>query len=115
MFVQHFNLTSVSSVVPGVPTIDSANANLTAISLEWSPPLQPNGMITNYEVCWRPKDGSSTCKLTPATPSFPHIIPNLRPGTTYDVSVLAITKVDKGSAASVQRKTDRSGKCMILD
>ena len=62
-----------------------------------------------YEVCWRrsPNDDKSCREVSKLQTQTE--IPDLKPGTTYEVSVVASTKAGDGLPDSVSRTTDESG------
>ena len=73
------------------------------ISITWSPPERPNGIITEYEVSYEPSDSSQPLstglETSFTTPS------NLELGTEFIFSVRASTSVGFGEAASVAVST----------
>ena len=113
MLVFHFNLIFFSFLVPGPPVIDddSVAVTLTSISLKWSAPEEPNGEVSKYEVCWRLlNDALGDCKQTYDLQTHVFSIRDLKPGTPYNVSVVAFTKVGHGPSDSVEHTTGASGK-----
>ena len=65
--------------------------------LTWSPPLQPNGIITQYTVTYRVNGSAPVTRDTndPDTTTF--TIPSLFPQTTIsDISVRAYTSAGPG-------------------
>ena len=84
---------------------------MTEISLKWLAPYEANGKITMYKVCWRSTDGGlRNCIERDSTLPFTYPIPNLRPGTTYNISVSAFTTEGEGPTVSVESTTSKSGK-----
>ncbi len=63
-------------------------------------------------MCWSSTDdGSGSCTAEIVTiPSRGLVIPDLKPGTMYVITVSAFTKVGEGPAISVRKETDKSGK-----
>jgi hypothetical protein len=114
VFVLNCNLIFVFFLEPSEPIINgqTITPGLTTISLTWSPPLHPNGLIEKYNVCWHLRDGPPVkCDKLATIPNNLHTIYNLNPGTKYDISVLAFTKFGgKGLPALEQAETDKSGK-----
>ncbi|CAB3999713.1 nucleoporin GLE1-like [Paramuricea clavata] len=93
--------------VPGALKIEgSVTADLSSISLKWSAPTPANGKLKDYEVCSRSGGGSPMC-INIADRQYR--IPNLNPGTMYNISVSASTMIGKGPIVSVLKKTDESG------
>ena len=107
VFVLHFDLIFVFSVVPDAPKIDRTAAELTRIHLKWSAPSQANGLLQDYKVCFNLKGGSPTCINTP---NQQYGIDNLNPGTTYNISVSASTVAGNGPIDWKLIETTKSGK-----
>ena len=90
--------------IPGPPKMRSVSASLTTIYVSWYSP-QPNGRILKYVLCWNSTDDDSgSCRVV--WPSF--VVSNLKPGTMYNVTVSAFTKIGEGPAVSVEKETDKS-------
>ncbi|XP_075130612.1 phosphatidylinositol phosphatase PTPRQ [Leptodactylus fuscus] len=83
---------------PGSPpqNLVSAGVNATAINLEWSPPAEPNGIITLYEIIYT----NSTVILAQNTTSTTFTITDLNPYTLYRISVRAYTQFGHGNQST---------------
>ena len=71
--------------------------------LTWSPPLQPNGIITQYTVTYRVNGSDPVTRDTndPDTTTF--TIPSLFPQTTIsDISVRAYTSAGPGPEITLE-------------
>ncbi|XP_075065450.1 phosphatidylinositol phosphatase PTPRQ isoform X2 [Mixophyes fleayi] len=84
--------------VPGSPpqNLVSTGVNATAISLEWSPPAEPNGIITHYEIIYT----NSTIVLAQNTSSTSITLADLNPYTLYRYSVRAYTQFGHGNQST---------------
>ncbi|KAE8615256.1 hypothetical protein XENTR_v10008456 [Xenopus tropicalis] len=81
--------------VPGSPpqNLRLLGVNSTAISLAWSPPLEPNGIITHYEVIYT----NDTDLFTQNTALTSLSLTDLYPYTLYSISVRAFTRFGHGN------------------
>ncbi|KAK1116380.1 receptor-type tyrosine-protein phosphatase U isoform X1 [Acipenser oxyrinchus oxyrinchus] len=88
------------------------------IFLKWEEPLEPNGLITQYEISYQSIESSdpginvpgprrTVSKLRNETY---HMFSNLQPGTTYLFSVRARTGKGFGQTALTEITTNISGK-----
>ncbi|XP_077328079.1 phosphatidylinositol phosphatase PTPRQ isoform X3 [Lithobates pipiens] len=84
--------------VPGSPpqNLVSTGVNATSISLEWSPPLEPNGIIKLYEIIYT----NSTVILSQNTSSTSCTLIDLNPFTLYRISVRAYTMLGHGNQST---------------
>uniref|UniRef100_A0A4W3JB91 Protein tyrosine phosphatase receptor type Ub n=1 Tax=Callorhinchus milii TaxID=7868 RepID=A0A4W3JB91_CALMI len=91
------------------------------IFLKWEEPLEPNGVITQYEISYQSIESSDPTLRIPGprrTLSKPrnetyHVFSNLDPGTTYLFSVRASTGKGFGQTAQTEITTNISGKYPI--
>ena len=109
-------------VVPSVPSnLTVSESTPTSLSLEWGPPLQPNGVILWYEVSYR---GLDTLNLIPPTfynetvirvneSSLEVELVELVPYSLYNISVRAATVVGSGDIAVLTARTNESRKLAI--
>ena len=90
-------------LAPGPVMINEPFPSFFKISITWSPPERPNGIITEYEVSYEPSDSSQPLstglETSFTTPS------NLDLGTEFIFSVRASTSVGFGETASVTVST----------
>ena len=109
----HFNMMFIASLGPDdAPIIAHESPQLTTIFLEWSKPKQPNGVLTDYKVCWSYSMGK-TCETETSTIKN-YTITKLRPGIEYNVMVSASTKVGYGPNSSTKGiRTTKSGKSYL--
>ena len=104
-------------VVPSVPlNLTVSESTPTSLSLEWGPPLQPNGVILRYEVWYR---GLDTLNLDPPTfynesviivneSSLEVELVELVPYSLYNITVRAATEVGGGDFAVLTARTNES-------
>ena len=71
------------------------SAILTEISISWSPPTTPNGIITVYEIRYRESISTGPYNITNTT-STQYSIVGLLPNTSYTIGVRAYTSVGLG-------------------
>ncbi|OXB69015.1 hypothetical protein ASZ78_012843 [Callipepla squamata] len=77
--------------------VEVINVTATEINLKWSPPEQPNGLITHYEVLY-----SDSCDLFVRNTSSTNIsLTEMLPYTLYNISVRAFTRLGHGNQSSV--------------
>ena len=110
-------LTAHTYTAPGVVQFYvTTTMNNTEVTVKWSPPLQPNGIITSYKVIYqRYEDDSTTVYIKLESSVRNYTIQSLRkcahmpiwtsqqvdvlipdPGTPYQVRVVAFTSVGMG-------------------
>ncbi|MED6272136.1 hypothetical protein XENOCAPTIV_020421, partial [Xenoophorus captivus] len=88
------------------------------IFLKWEEPVEPNGLITQYEISYQSIESSdpginvpgprrTVSKLKNETY---HMFSNLHPGTTYLISVRARTAKGFGQTALTEITTNISGR-----
>ena len=71
------------------------SAILTEISISWSPPKTPNGIITVYEIRYRESTSTGPYNITNTT-NTQYSIVGLIPNTSYTIGVRAYTSVGPG-------------------
>ena len=71
------------------------NTTLTEISISWSPPTTPNGIITVYEIRYRESTSTGPYNITNTT-NTQYSIVGLIPNTSYTIGVRAYTSVGPG-------------------
>ncbi|XP_053319639.1 phosphatidylinositol phosphatase PTPRQ [Spea bombifrons] len=81
--------------VPGSPpqNLVLIGVNATGITLEWSSPSEPNGIITQYEIICT----NSTTLFVQNTTSTSYTLIDLNPYTLYNISVRAYTRFGHGN------------------
>ena len=92
---------------PGPVVIISPISCLLKISISWTPPHTPNGVIIAYEVSYRSRYSSQTVtrlNTTDLATSFT-TQSDLEVGTEFNFSVTAYTKVGPGNTSSVIMST----------
>ena len=80
----------------------------TAIMLTWSPPVMPNGIITNYNISYVPGRSLSTADYSTdgnvsvaiGNNNTVYVVSNLRRATIYYVAIAAHTMVGIGPYSS---------------
>ncbi|XP_033741924.1 tenascin-like [Pecten maximus] len=88
---------------PTVIDVDSLHPTLVtagSVTLEWSAPCPPNGVIGNYLIHW---NTSSTINTSDSSMSY--TIPGLQPYRNYTYQVAAVTGAGVGSYTSVKTVT----------
>nr|XP_020660413.1 phosphatidylinositol phosphatase PTPRQ [Pogona vitticeps] len=76
--------------------VEVLEVTATEISLRWSPPEKPNGIITHYEVMYN-NATNVTLKNTTETNL---LLNGLKPHTLYNISVRAFTRLGHGNQSS---------------
>ncbi|XP_028601411.2 phosphatidylinositol phosphatase PTPRQ isoform X2 [Podarcis muralis] len=76
--------------------VEILEVTATEISLRWSPPEKPNGIITHYEVMY---DDASALILRNTTATN-LLLNGLKPYTLYNISVRAFTRLGHGNQSS---------------
>ena len=71
------------------------STTLTEISVSWSPPTTPNGIITIYEIRYRESTSTGPYNITNTT-NTQYSIVGLIPNTSYIIGVRAYTSVGPG-------------------
>ena len=93
-------------IVPGSVVI-TAVPSFSSISITWSPPDKPNGIIIAYEVSYMPTDSSqpiTRLNTTDLDTSFTAEV-NAEVGTGFIFSVRAYTRVGPGKSTSISTLT----------
>ena len=85
--------------VPGPVSDLTATPGVVHIDISWSPMLEPNGVINDYEVCYRIHSRVINCTNTSAT-QYMYTIEYLHPNTDVTPSVRAYTIIGPGEAVS---------------
>ena len=82
----------------------SSTPTMTSIMYRWTPPTQPNGIITGYTLT----AGGGPEELTATTRSY--LLCRLQPGQQVTASIVANTVVGPGPPNSLGISTDPEGK-----
>ena len=109
--IQHRNLhILINSIGPETAPVNcSATAiNSTAIMITWSPPVMPNGIITDYNVSYVPGHSLSTAEYSAdgnvsvaiGNNDTVHVVYSLRIATNYSVAIAAHTMIGIGPYSS---------------
>ena len=78
---------------------------MTSIMYRWTPPTQPNGIITGYTLT---AGGGLDIELNATTRSY--LLCRLQPGQQVTASIVASTVVGSGPPDSLRISTDPEGK-----
>ena len=108
MVIESLKSSSLSPyLAPGPVMIIETFPSFFKIRITWSPPERPNGIITGYEVSYRPTDSSQPPTTTNTGLETSFTTPsNLELGTEFNFSVRASTRVPGfGETASVTVST----------
>ena len=81
-----------SCTVPGPVTDLSATPGVVQLTISWSPPLEPNGRITMYQI-------SYNTGVEYNTSATQHTLRDLTPNTAVTFSVRAYTIIGPGESA----------------
>ena len=91
--------------------VEVTDVTASEISLKWSPPEKPNGIIVAYEVLYKNIDtlfmkNTSTTSIS---------LRDLKPYTLYNISVRSYTRFGHGNQLSslVSVRTSETGKCFV--
>ena len=89
-------------------------ANSTSISLSWTRPATPNGVITHYTLTYSTNGGDESMEMVPPTlTSFP--VDNLNEYTMYTFTLSASTIAGTGPSATASAITDEDGKIITCN
>ena len=88
----------------------TVNSTVTGFKLSWRPPLESNGVITEYEVC----SNISKKFICTNTSCTNHTLTNFPPDTDVILSVRAYTIIGPGDYVLVEDSTDSIRKYSIL-
>ena len=80
-----------------------ANVTNTTVTLSWTPPDTPNGIITQYQIQYRKNDSGSGSKFTSlniANADLTYTVTELTSNTEYVFRVRAFTVVGHGPLSS---------------
>ncbi|KAK3880694.1 hypothetical protein Pcinc_014850 [Petrolisthes cinctipes] len=96
--------------VPGSPQNVRVSGTSTAqsISVEWEPPVSPNGVLLEYLVTRSSEDSSSSLTIT--TPGTTCTLSGLLPCTTYTINVSATTSKGSGPPGDTIAATEPNNK-----
>ena len=97
IIVHACTVTVMSLSVPDPVSDLTATPGVIHIDISWSPTLEHNGVIKNYEVCHRIHSGVMNCTNTSATQYTLKYFP---PNTVVTLSVRAYTFIGPGEAVS---------------
>ena len=90
--------------------LQAFNNTFTTITLTWSPPTTPNGVIIMYQVTYSSNGTMNTYNTT--TPSVK--ITGLVPSTTYTYSVVCYTITGPGTPQQVQTRSAAIRECTAV-
>jgi len=86
---------SIAAIVPGAPTIGTATAGDTQVSVSFTPPSSTGGTsITGYTVTSNPGGLTGTCASSPC------VVTGLTNGTAYTFTVTATNSAGTGAASA---------------
>ena len=90
-------VTVLSLSVPGPVSDLTAIPGVVHIDISWSPTLEPNGVISNYEVCFTIHSSVMNYTNTSVTQ---HTLEDIPPDTNVTLSVRTYTIIGQGEAMS---------------
>ena len=88
-----------SLTVPGPVSDLSATSGVVQLTISWSPPSEPNGVIIGYEVCSNSSVSNTNTSATQLT------LRDLPPNTIVTYSVRAYTIIGPGENVTGQAST----------
>ena len=95
--------------VPGPVSDLTAIPGVVHVDISWSPTLEPNGVISNYEVCY-----SAVMNCINTSLATQHKLEDLPPNTVVTLSVRAYTIIGPGEAVSRNVSTTHVRKLINL-
>ena len=97
-------------LVPGGPPSNfrATVVNSTTITLSWSEPLLPHGVITSYTITYNSTGRQISVTVNARDTSY--LLSGLDEFTTYDVFIYASTRVGSGPSATLTVTTNPSCK-----
>ena len=108
-YYEPITLYHFKSSVPGPVSGLSATPGVVQLTISWSPPSEPNGIITMYQVSYN-ISGVLNYTNTSATQ---HTLRDLPPNTVVTFSVRAYTIIGPGEAVSNSTSTTDIRECTI--
>ena len=93
--------------VPGPVSGLSATSGIVQLTVSWTPPSEPNGVIIVYEVC---TNSSGVFSYT-NTSTTQHTLRDLPPNTVVSFCVRAYTIIGPGEYVTGQNTTGRVREC----
>ena len=75
-----------------------------SLAISWSPPVAPNGIITEYEIRYRESISTGPYNITNTT-NTQYSIVGLIPNTSYTIGVRAYTSVGPGEWTNITNQT----------
>ena len=99
--MNYFAYYIVPNVINGLYVSDYSPYSL---SISWSQPLAPNGIITVYEIRYRESTSTGPYNITNTT-NMQYSIVGLIPNTSYTIETRAYTSVGPGEWTSITDET----------
>jgi len=98
---------------PSAPPAFVSDTTQTTISLDWSPPADPNGTISAYRFGWESATGKPIPSYEDTYPTSgvvpdPLVFTKLNPETNYTVWVEAVNENGRSARTSIATETDAS-------
>ena len=90
------------------------NKTSRSLTVEWSPPLTPNGVILNYQLSYvglesvNPAPDSFETVKTLNLSGTAYTVAGLSPHSLYNISVKAFTSVGGGEESTITIKTEEN-------
>ena len=103
---------------PGAPSLENIGA--TWASTSWTAPLTADSPISHYEVTAREVGGRGVVTLATSTPATFFNVTGLLPGTTYELTVVAVSEggdviARSPESASVVHTTTFTGTFIVYE
>ena len=97
-----YNACTHFCTVPGSVSSLSATPGVVQLTISWSPPSEPNGIITMYQVSY---NISGVLNYTTYTSATQHTLRDLPPSTVVTFSIRAYTIIGPGEAITYNTTT----------
>ena len=81
----------------------------TSVQIAWTPPTEPDGIITGYFLTYSTGSGATSSENVPASVTC-YTVTGLEENTLYHFTVSAETTVGRGEGSSISVKTVPNGK-----
>ncbi|XP_038075767.1 tyrosine-protein kinase receptor Tie-1-like isoform X2 [Patiria miniata] len=98
MYSEPINVTTLEAEPSAPPNVNIQNIDDVSITITWSPPNSPNGIITNYDITyWKSVDaGTQTLRNDVGVSPLVYCVDGLEISTRYRVQVRAKTSAGAG-------------------
>ena len=81
----------------------------TSVTVSWTPPVEKNGILTNYTITWQAGAYMSSNSVVVDSNSSSYVVAGLQTCVLYNFSVAASTSIGGGEPASIDGTTELGG------